>query len=239
MRVTPQRRAILGAFSGGQAEHLSAEEVHARALRQVPELGRGTVYATLAELAELGVLGSVGAPEPVRYEINAGPHDHFRCRLCLRLFDISVASPSMAGLAKEGFSVERVSVVAEGVCAECGRYEKGLEDGARSLLERRLIEDARLSKLACARLESPLGRLALAASERGMVRIAFEDHADFESLSARARSRRGVRAARGRLEHAASVIDAFFAGSQRQGEDIFDGVDLLAADEALLEATRS
>src|ERR1700749_5071782 len=131
LRVTPQRRAILGAFAGGTAEHLSAEEVHSRALREVPELGRGTVYATLAELAELGVLGSVGTAEPVRYEINADPHDHFRCRLCMRLFNISVRQPSTAAITREGFVVERVIVVADGICAECGLYEKGLEDGAR------------------------------------------------------------------------------------------------------------
>src|SRR5689334_11907053 len=106
LRVTPQRRAILGVFSGGPTEHLSAEEVHARALRAVPELGRGTVYATLAELNELGILGSVGAPEPVRYETNVAPHHHFRCRLCLRLWDISMEEPSTAGLRREGFSVE-------------------------------------------------------------------------------------------------------------------------------------
>src|SRR5579885_2287171 len=107
LRVTPQRRAILGAFSGGATEHLSAEEVHARALRPVPELGRGTVYATLAELNELGVLGAVGASEPVRFETNVEPHDHFQCRLCMRLFDVEIDRPSTARLAREGFLVER------------------------------------------------------------------------------------------------------------------------------------
>jgi methylated-DNA-[protein]-cysteine S-methyltransferase len=238
LRVTPQRRAILGAFGGGQAEHLSAEEVHARALRAVPELGRGTVYATLAELAELGVLGSVGTAEPVRYEINADPHDHFRCRLCMRLFDISVDAPSTAGLVAEGFAVERVFVVAEGVCAECGLYEKGLEDGARSLLDGRAVEDAVLGTLACSRHESPLGPLALAASERGVVRIAFEDHSDFGPIVERARSRRGPRTARARIDHAVSVVDAFFAGSESQGDDAFDEARLGPADEHLLEETR-
>src|ERR1700759_2361834 len=161
LRVTPQRRAILGAFAGGSTEHLAAEEVHARALRDVPELGRGTVYATLAELNELGILGSVGAPEPVRYETNVEPHDHFRCRLCMRLFDVTIESPATAGLAKEGYLVERVGVAAEGICAEWGLCEKGLEDGARSMIKKRLVDDATLGALACARHDSPLGPLAL------------------------------------------------------------------------------
>jgi methylated-DNA-[protein]-cysteine S-methyltransferase len=238
LRVTPQRRAILSAFAGGPAEHLSAEEVHARALREVPELGRGTVYATLAELAELGVLGSVGTAEPVRYEVNAEPHDHFRCRLCMRLFDISVKHPSTAELAKEGFAVERLIVVADGVCAECGLYEKGLEDGAREMLDKRSVSDAALGALACSRHGSPLGPLAIAASDAGVVRIAFEDHLDFVPIVERARSRRGSRAARGRVDHAASIIDDFFAGSESQGDDAFDAEALQPADEALLEATR-
>ena len=70
LRVTPQRRAILQAFRGAVDEHLSADEVISRASVAVPEIGRGTVYATLAEFAELGVLGSVGNPEPIRYETN-------------------------------------------------------------------------------------------------------------------------------------------------------------------------
>ena len=93
LRVTPQRRAILGAFSDRPEEHLSADEIHARAAAVVPEIGRGTVYATLAELTELGLLAAFGAAEPVRYETNTADHAHFRCRLCLRLFDVDLAPP--------------------------------------------------------------------------------------------------------------------------------------------------
>jgi methylated-DNA-[protein]-cysteine S-methyltransferase len=239
LRVTPQRRAILAAFSGGTAEHLSAEEVHARALRAVPELGRGTVYATLAELNELGVLGAVGASEPVRYETNVEPHDHFQCRLCMRLFDVEIDHPSTARLKREGFLVERVTVVASGICAECRNYEKGLEDGAKQVLERRLLDDDSLGALACAKLESPLGPLALAASELGIVRIAFEEHADHAPILARAATRRGSRAARDRLTQIATAVDSFFAGSERQSDDQYDHDGRSTTDDDVLEATRT
>lgn len=94
LRVTPQRRAILQAFRGRGEEHLSADEVLSRASAAVPEIGRGTVYSTLAELTELGLLASVGNPEPVRYETNLDPHDHFQCCLCLRLFDVELGGGS-------------------------------------------------------------------------------------------------------------------------------------------------
>jgi methylated-DNA-[protein]-cysteine S-methyltransferase len=238
LRVTPQRRAILGAFFGGTTEHLSAEEVHARALRDVPELGRGTVYATLAELNELGILGSVGAPEPVRYETNVEAHHHFRCRLCMRLFDVAIEPPSTAALEKEGYSVELLVIAAEGICVECRLYEEGLEDGAGAMIERRLVDDAALASLACSRHESPVGSLALAASEAGIVRIAFEGHADFGPLLERARTRRGARAARRRLEHAEAAVDSFFAGSELELDDAFDPEGLAAGDDDALEAVR-
>src|SRR3954468_20400344 len=103
LRVTPQRRAILEAFESRPEEHLSADEVHARAAAAVPEISRGTVYATLAELTELGLLSALGSPEPVRYGTNTAPHQHFRCRLCLRLFDVELPPPDVRGLARRGF----------------------------------------------------------------------------------------------------------------------------------------
>src|ERR1700749_2966429 len=136
LRVTPQRRAILHAFRATADEHLSAEEVLSRASRAVPEIGRGTVYATLAELAELGLLGSVGNPEPVRYETNVKPHDHFRCRLCLRLFDVEPGARPLEARIVPGYSIEAISVHGEVICAQCHDFERGLIDGARGVIER-------------------------------------------------------------------------------------------------------
>jgi Fur family transcriptional regulator, stress-responsive regulator len=36
LRSTPQRRAILAVLDGGRREHLSADEVHARASQALP-----------------------------------------------------------------------------------------------------------------------------------------------------------------------------------------------------------
>ncbi|HEX6745298.1 MAG TPA: transcriptional repressor [Solirubrobacteraceae bacterium] len=76
LRSTPQRRAILRAFSSGRAEHLSADEVHARASRELPDLGRGTVYSTLAELTEAGLLSAFGTSQPVRNPIPIAAPSH-------------------------------------------------------------------------------------------------------------------------------------------------------------------
>jgi Fe2+ or Zn2+ uptake regulation protein/O6-methylguanine-DNA--protein-cysteine methyltransferase len=238
LRVTPQRRAILEAFSGSSAEHLSADEVHARANRVVPELGRGTVYATLAELTELGLLAALGSPEPVRYETNVSNHSHFRCNLCLRLFDVQIGRPSVKSLEAVGHRVERVAIVAEGVCAECEAYERGLEDGVGSILGQRQVSEKVLAGLACSRLETEIGPLALAASADGIVRIAFEDHADFDPFLERARSRRGPKGARDRLAHASTAIEGFLGGSERVSDDLLDEGAAELIDTGILTATR-
>lgn len=230
LRVTPQRRAILHAFRGTADEHLSAEEVLSRASQAVPEIGRGTVYATLAELAEIGLLGSVGNPEPVRYETNVQPHDHFRCRVCLRLFDVELGGRDLEHRTLPGYAIEAVAVSAEGTCAQCRDYERGVIDGALAVIERPILSHDVISELSCLRVESPIGELALGASSDGIVRIAFEDHADFESLSRRAKTRRGPVAARNRL----TALTAGFTGYWGGGRDaLADLVDWhLTADDA-------
>ena len=222
LRVTPQRRAILDAFRGGSAEHLSADEVHSRASASLPELGRGTVYATLAELTELELIGSVDNPEPVRYETNLGAHDHFRCRLCLRLFDVELGGAELARRPLSGFRVESVTVVAEGICAECVDYERGLAEGAEAVREQPLLSGDELAGLTCARVDSPLGELALAASDSGVVRIAFPDHADYDQLVARARSRRGPHAGRARVEQLGRGLTGYLSGSHLPLADLVD-----------------
>jgi methylated-DNA-[protein]-cysteine S-methyltransferase len=222
LRVTPQRRAILNAFRGTADEHLSAEEVLSRASQAVPEIGRGTVYATLAELAELGLLGSVGNPEPVRYETNIERHDHFRCRLCLRLFDVELGGRELETRTLPGYTIETVAVHGEGVCAQCHDYERGLIDGARGILERSMLSDDAIGELSCVRVESPVGELALGASSQGIVRVAFEDHADFESLSARAKARRGSMAGRDRLSVLNTGFMEYWGGGRDALGDLID-----------------
>jgi O-6-methylguanine DNA methyltransferase len=239
LRVTPQRRAILGAFTGTPDEHLSAEEVHSRASTAVPELGRGTVYATLAELTELGLLAALGNPEPVRYETNIAPHEHFRCRLCIRVFDVELTPPSTAGLEREGFMVERVAVSAEGICTECREYERGLRQGVEAIGRERQIAGELLETLACSRYDSHFGTLLLAASERGIVRMALESHADFDFLLARCRSRVSTSsAAKAHLAHATEALEAYLAGDQRQAEEALDPETPNLVSLPALQATR-
>ena len=214
LRSTPQRRAILGAFQGGPTEHLSADEVYAEAAKSLPDLSRGTVYATLAEFSELGLVSAFGAPEPVRYETNTTHHSHFRCRLCLRIFDLASGLQDPEEITDAGFSVERIDTRVEGICAECNDYNAGLRAGARAISQSGPAADTLAAPgVATATLDGPLGVLLLAATPQGLIRVAFEGHGDYDALRARATSRRGSQAARRHLTDAAAKLRDYFAGS--------------------------
>ena len=238
LRSTPQRRAILAAFEGGPTEHLSADEVHARASHALPDLGRGTVYATLAEFTELGLLGAFGAPEPVRYETNTETHDHFRCRLCMRLFDLD-GPAHREPPRRQGFKIERVELRAEGICADCGDYETGLDLGAHAILERETTGDPFGGRgVAAAEMAGPLGPLLLAASPDGLLRLAFEDQADVEKLRALASSRRGSQVARAHLDQTIGQLERYFDGETGQIECAIDWNALSGGLADILVTTR-
>jgi Fe2+ or Zn2+ uptake regulation protein/O6-methylguanine-DNA--protein-cysteine methyltransferase len=242
LRTTPQRQAILKAFEALPSEHLSAEELHARAAQSLTTLSRATVYATLAELTELGLLSAVGLPEPVRYEINTARHDHFRCRLCLRLFDLTsdAARPPLDG--PRGSVVERVELRAEGICADCVDYESGLKEGVRAIngggRGRPWSDVLEVPELASASTEGPLGTILLAATPTGILRLAFEEHFDAGELQKRAASRRGSRTAQRHVKAAASELGAFLAGELQEINCPIDSTGLRAARETL-NATRA
>ena len=71
-------------------------------------------------------------------------------------------------------------------------------------------------------VESPVGELALGASPDGIARVAFEDHADFASLSARAKSRRGSVAGRNRLTALSTTFTGYWNGARAALADLID-----------------
>jgi Fe2+ or Zn2+ uptake regulation protein/O6-methylguanine-DNA--protein-cysteine methyltransferase len=236
MRSTPQRRAILSAFTGGRTEHLSADEIYARASRLLPDLSRATVYATLAEFSELALLSAFGNPEPVRYETNLAPHAHFRCRLCIRTFDLASDQRATADISDPGFSVERVELYAEGICDECNDYDLGLREGARAIIASGPSAGTlTVSGAAASTTASPLGELLLAATPQGLTRVAFEDHGDAGALRGHAASRRGSQAARRHLMDAGTSLQSYFDGELGRPTCQVDWDSLGSDARALLE----
>lgn len=234
MRSTPQRRAILAVFHGGRTEHLSADEVYTRATRLLPDLSRATVYATLAEFSEVGLLAAFGSPEPVRYETTVDPHSHFRCHLCMRIFDLVSGPQELSQFADPGFVVKRVETRAEGICDECTEYASGLKVGAQTIISSGPPTNTlHVAGAAASELPSPLGSLLLAATPHGITRVAFEDHADAETLRAHAATRRGSKAARQHLAQARESVTRYFAERHSCTDCVIDWEQLTPTSAAL------
>ncbi len=221
LRSTPQRQAILAAFRGGAVEHLSADEVFARASASLPGLSRGTVYATLAEFTEVGLLGAFGTPEPVRYETNTEHHGHFRCRLCLRVFDVEVPEPDPRSFQTQGHAVERIEVRAEGVCVDCQDYAAGLTTGAYAVEQSGASESMRDIQATAIEVESPLGTLLLAATSAGLARLAFAEHGDVAYLRELVGAH-GPAEAAAHLAVARQQLEAYFRGEPRSPVCLID-----------------
>ena len=121
-RNTRQRQAIRRIFEEVDRP-LSPQEVLPAAQSYVPGLGIATVYRNLKALVTDGWLESVALPgEPPRYEV-AGKrhHHHFRCRTCVRVFEIHGCSTNLAQLTPRGFRLEGHDVVLYGLCTACSK----------------------------------------------------------------------------------------------------------------------
>ena len=122
-RMTTQRRVISGIFdaAGARHVHLSAEDVLERAMAQLADISRATVYNTLGELVEAGELVPVHVGDRVtRYDPNAStPHHHLVCTECGAIFDVAVPQSDLPVPAGNGFTVDHAEVIFRGRCAVC------------------------------------------------------------------------------------------------------------------------
>lgn len=123
-RLSAQRRAVAEVLVGDHV-HLTAEQVHDRARRRLPEISRATVYNTLNELVAMGELLEVDVAEgPKRYDPNiAKQHDHLVCERCRAIRDVprSGPKPRISEDARGGYLVTTVEVTFRGLCPACAR----------------------------------------------------------------------------------------------------------------------
>ncbi|WP_328929481.1 transcriptional repressor [Streptomyces sp. NBC_00190] len=122
-RMTSQRRVVAEVLDGEHV-HLTADEVHARAVRLLPEISRATVYNALGELVSLGEVVEVSTNgRAKRYDPNAHqPHQHLVCSDCGLIRDVRPAGDALAGLPAEerfGFTVSEVEITYRGLCPAC------------------------------------------------------------------------------------------------------------------------
>jgi Fur family transcriptional regulator, stress-responsive regulator len=126
-KITAQRACIFRALEG-DATHPSAERVHEKVRREMPNVSLKTVYQTLHDLAELGAISvlDVGTGQ-ARFDPNVETtHHHLVCRSCGKVRDLAAdfPGPRVPRRAALGFDVDSAEVVFRGLCDECRGSQK-------------------------------------------------------------------------------------------------------------------
>ncbi|WP_030901539.1 Fur family transcriptional regulator [Streptomyces sp. NRRL F-5126] len=128
-RMTAQRRVVAQVLDGDHT-HLTADEVHARASRLLPEISRATVYNTLGEMVSLGEVMEVATDgRAKRYDPNARrPHQHLVCSGCGTIRDVHPSGSPLGDLPvaeRFGFTVTEADITYRGLCPSCAAAATG------------------------------------------------------------------------------------------------------------------
>jgi Fur family transcriptional regulator, stress-responsive regulator len=130
LRVTAQRRAVLGALA--DRPHATAAELAAAISGGGPAAGMSKqgLYNVLDDLTRVGLIRCIEpAGSPARYELRVGDnHHHVVCRSCGRMEDIGCAvgeAPCLEPAEAAGFVVDEAEVTWWGLCAACQQAATG------------------------------------------------------------------------------------------------------------------
>jgi Fur family peroxide stress response transcriptional regulator len=121
LKITPQRFAVYKELSMAE-DHPNAEVVYSRVKKAFPHISIDTVSRTLLTLNRIGMADVVpGSGEPKRFDAEIGPHHHFRCLKCNRLFYVydDAIGFNIPGELTKKHAVTRIRVLYEGFCREC------------------------------------------------------------------------------------------------------------------------
>ena len=122
LKITHQRRALLGVLIERRLEHPGARLIHREASRKKPGLSLSTVYATLNELSALGLIKILQFEAlENRYEGNLEEHVNLICEKCRKILDyqspLNIDQREVAE--KTGFSITDSRLEYYGLCKEC------------------------------------------------------------------------------------------------------------------------
>src|SRR5215510_9395400 len=123
LRLTRPRRLILDVVRATDA-HPTAAFVYRQVRRRLPRVSLATVYRNLRMLAAEGFLAERADAGGLRFDGNTGPHDHFTCLTCGRIYDVA-ARDDRSGrrrvAARTGFEVLDHRTEYYGRCGACRR----------------------------------------------------------------------------------------------------------------------
>jgi Fe2+ or Zn2+ uptake regulation protein len=124
--LTKQREVVLEVIRDAP-EHLTANEVFAKAKSKLPSISFATVYNSLRFLKDAGHIAEIqfgnGAS---RFDRMTSRHDHAICTKCGKLVDIEMEHPKELvnrAAAISNFKPEFLEFTLRGICPECTKKD--------------------------------------------------------------------------------------------------------------------
>ncbi|MDO8490760.1 MAG: Fur family transcriptional regulator [Dehalococcoidia bacterium] len=127
-RLTPQRMIVLEAIESSE-DHVSAEQIYARARSKYPYMNISTVYRTLELLKQLGLVAEsdLGGGRFLYHPTGKASHHHLVCRKCGKIEDVDAAVFEHLRdelKARYGFDARFEHMAVFGACESCQRHRR-------------------------------------------------------------------------------------------------------------------
>lgn len=120
-RNTKQLKVVWDAVKNDKS-HPTADQIYEKVRKRLPNISLGTVYRNLQKLVADAKLQIVMLGRSQHFDPLVGPHQHFICEVCERVFDVIVESENElkpAKLPHEGFKVTSHQLAFYGTCKYC------------------------------------------------------------------------------------------------------------------------
>jgi len=119
-RYSKQRDTILQVVRSTKV-HPTADWIYKETRKIIPNVSLGTVYRNLNQLVENGHILKLKDDTMVRYDGNIHQHDHFRCAVCGKWFDIELIDQTIFNefAEKNNFRITSFNLELEGTCKNC------------------------------------------------------------------------------------------------------------------------
>jgi Fur family peroxide stress response transcriptional regulator len=122
LKVTPQREVVYDELLRS-GTHPTAEQLHSKVKKRLPNVSMDTVYRTLLTLVEIGLAAVVeGDGSPRRYDPETKAHHHVHCVKCGAIKDFLSSEFDALETPKDirkSFEVLGKRVVISGICSRC------------------------------------------------------------------------------------------------------------------------
>ena len=121
---TKQRQAVLQVIRESD-QHMTANEVFAKARKLLPGISFATVYNSLRYLKQEGFIGEVRfGTDAARFDRKLTRHDHALCNNCGKLVDLELRIPDellRTAAKRSKFKPESIELTLRGSCPECSK----------------------------------------------------------------------------------------------------------------------